>query len=42
MSRKNKLIEKLLEKPKDFTFDEMKSLLSYFGYKIKQEGQVQG
>ena len=36
MSRKNKLIEKLLEKPKDFTFDEMKSLLSYFGYKLKQ------
>ncbi|MCX4327729.1 MAG: type II toxin-antitoxin system HicA family toxin [Lachnospiraceae bacterium] len=36
MSRKNKLIEKLLEKPKDFTFDEMKSLLSYFGYTLKQ------
>lgn len=32
MGRKNKLIEKLLEKPKDFTFDEMESLLSYRNY----------
>ncbi len=31
MSKKDKLVEKLLKKPKDFTFDEMKSLLSYFG-----------
>ena len=29
MSRKDKLLEKLLQKPKDFTFDEMVSLLSY-------------
>lgn len=32
MGKKDKLVEKLLKKPKDFTFDEMKSLLSYFGY----------
>lgn len=36
MSKKDKLIDKLLRKPKDFTFDEMASLLSYFGYELKQ------
>lgn len=38
MSKKDKLIERLLKKPKDFTFDEMESLLSYFGYQQKQSG----
>lgn len=38
MSQKEKLIAKLLRKPKDFTFDEMVSLLSYFGYNLKQGG----
>lgn len=36
MSKKDKLINRLLMKPKDFTFDEMESLLAYFGYKLKQ------
>lgn len=36
MSKKDKLIDKLMRKPKDFTFDEMVSLLSYFGYELKQ------
>lgn len=36
MSRKDKLIARLLEKPKDFTFDEMVTLLSYYGYELKQ------
>ena len=36
MSRKDKMINRLLKKPKDFTFDEMESLLAYFGYKLKQ------
>lgn len=36
MSKKDKLINRLLKKPKDFTFDEMVSLLSYFGYELKQ------
>lgn len=36
MSKKDKLINRLLKKPNDFTFDEMESLLSYFGYKLKQ------
>ena len=42
MSRKDKLIDRLLKKPKDFTFDEMKSLLSYFGYELRQGGTGSG
>ncbi len=42
MSKKEKLIEKLLKKPKDFTYDEMESLLSYFGYELKQGGSGSG
>lgn len=42
MSKKDKLIDKLLKKPKDFTFDEMVSLLSYFGYELKQGGAGSG
>lgn len=38
MSKKDKLPDRLLKKPKDFTFDEMESLLSYFGYKLKSGG----
>lgn len=36
MSKKDKLIDRLLKKPKDFTFNEMESLLSYLGYELKQ------
>lgn len=39
---KDKLVRKLLKRPKDFTFDEMKSLLSYFGYELKQGGTGSG
>ncbi len=42
MSKKDKLLERLLKKPKDFTFDEMKSLLSYFGYELEQGGTGSG
>ena len=42
MSKKDKLIDKLLKKPKDFTFDEMESLLAYFGYELKQGGSGSG
>ena len=42
MSKKDKLVDRLLSKPKDFTFDEMNSLLSYFGYKLKQGGTGSG
>lgn len=42
MSKKDKLLNRLLKKPKDFTFDEMKSLLSYLGYELKQGGTGSG
>lgn len=42
MSKKDKLVERLLKRPKDFTFDEMESLLSYFGYQLKQGGVGSG
>lgn len=42
MSKKEKLIGRLLKKPKDFTFDEMESLLSYFGYELKQGRTASG
>ena len=42
MSKKDKLIERLLRKPKDFTFDEMVSLLLYMGYTLKQGGAGSG
>lgn len=42
MSKKDKLIERLLKKPKDFTYDEMVSLLSYLDYELKQSGTGSG
>ena len=42
MSKKDKLIDRLLKKPKDFTFNEMESLLSYLGYELKQGGTGSG
>ena len=38
MGKRDKLIYRLMKKPKDFTYDEMVSLLSYFGYELKQGG----
>jgi len=42
VSKKDKLIGRLLKRPKDFTFEEMESLLSYFGYELKQGGTGSG
>lgn len=42
MSKKDKLIDRLLKKPKDFSFDEMESLLLYLGYQLKQGGTGSG
>ena len=42
MSQKDKLIARLLKKPKDFTFDEMEALLSCFDYQLKQGGTGSG
>lgn len=42
MSKKDKLVQRLLKNPKDFTFDEMVMLLAYFGYVLKQGGTGSG
>ena len=42
MGKKEKLIERLLKKPKNFTFEEMVTLLSYLGYELKWGGTGSG
>ena len=42
MSRKDKLKERLLERPSDFTYDEAKTLLGRFGYKEDNRGRTSG
>ena len=42
MSKKEKLTQRLLHKPSDFTFDELVTLLRSFGYYIEQAGKTSG
>lgn len=42
MSRKDKLIARLLAKPKDFTFEELSVLLGFFGYQQVNLGKTSG
>jgi len=42
MSKKDKLIQRFLTFPKDFHYDEMVRLLSYFGYKAIKKGKTSG
>ena len=42
MSKKDKLIERLLSRPTDFTFNEASTLLGYFGYLILRAGKTSG
>ena len=42
MGQKDKLIEKLKSKPKDFTFDEAERLLAYLGYDRSDKGKTSG
>jgi hypothetical protein len=42
MSRLEKLKERLLSRPKDFTFDEMVSLLNKLGYQERKLGKTPG
>lgn len=42
MSKKEKLIARLKEKPKDFSFDEAVQLMGYFGYNIVSGGKTGG
>ncbi len=42
MSRKEKLLTRLLSKPKDFTFEELITLLGFFSYKQANLGKTGG
>ena len=42
MSKKDKLIERLLSRPADLTFDELVTLLNQFGYSISRAGKTGG
>jgi predicted RNA binding protein YcfA (HicA-like mRNA interferase family) len=42
MSRKEKLISKFQQRPKNFTWDELTSLLKYMGYREIKAGKTGG
>lgn len=42
MGQKEKLIERLLSRPKDFTFEEAETLLGYFSYVRSNKGKTSG
>jgi len=42
MSRKEKLISRFQQRPKDFTWDELTSLLKYIGYREVKAGKTGG
>ena len=42
MGKHEKLLNRFLSKPKDFTFDELKTLLKGFGYNEIKSGKTSG
>lgn len=42
MSRKEKILEKLKSKPKDFTYDEAKNILKNIGFYESNKGKTSG
>lgn len=42
MGQKEKLIDRLRTRPKDFTFDEAETLLAYFDYRRSDKGRTSG
>ena len=42
MSRKEKLISRFRQRPKDFTWDELTGLLKYLGYREVKAGRTGG
>lgn len=42
MGQKEKLINRLKSKPKDFTFNEVESLLGYLDYRRSDKGKTSG
>jgi hypothetical protein len=42
MSKNKKLIERFLARPKDFTYDELRTMLKNYGYEEDQQGKTSG
>ena len=42
MSKKEKLVQRMLSQPTDFSFDELTTLLGSFGYYIEKPGKTGG
>ena len=42
MSKKDKLIRRLEDRPKDFTYNELKVLLNYLGFNENNKGKTSG
>ena len=42
LGRREKLTERLLARPSDFTFQELTTLLGHYGYKIESAGKTGG
>lgn len=42
MSKKEKLVARLLSRPKDFSYDEAKSLLGFLGFEERHKGKTSG
>ncbi len=42
MSKNDKIVERFMTFPKDFTFDEMEKLLTNFGYVKSNKGKTSG
>lgn len=42
MGQKEKLIERFKQLPKDFTYDELRTLVGYFGYVEDSKGKTSG
>jgi len=42
MSKSDKLLERLLQRPKDFTFKELENLLLSYGFELTNAGRTSG
>jgi hypothetical protein len=42
MSKDEKLVKRFLARPRDFTYDELRTLLKNFGYEEDQRGKTSG
>ena len=42
MTKKDKLLERFLSLPKDFTIDELTTVMNYFGFVVSNQGATSG